>query len=218
LTLITLRRAWLDHALERAKPHMRGDVLDVGGRKENRRGDFRPPVEAVSSWRFLNPDASSRPDFLGVAERIPLPDASVDTALMMEVIEYLADPGRALDEIRRVLRPGGTCLLSSPLLMAIHGDSGGDRQRFTRLRLIELAEGAGFAVESAEGLGSLGSVLHDLLHAALGYAAGHPQGRPWSLARRLLAVSVPLFRWLDRRSARQSGHINTGYFLVLRKP
>jgi ubiquinone/menaquinone biosynthesis C-methylase UbiE len=43
----------------------------------------------------------------GVAERIPLPDASVDAAVFAGVLCSVADPRRVLDEARRVLRPGG---------------------------------------------------------------------------------------------------------------
>jgi ubiquinone/menaquinone biosynthesis C-methylase UbiE len=42
-----------------------------------------------------------------IAERLPLPDASVDAVISSLVLCSVADPARALAEIRRVLRPGG---------------------------------------------------------------------------------------------------------------
>lgn len=42
------------------------------------------------------------------AESIPLPDASVDEVISSLVLCTVADPERALAEVRRVLRPGGT--------------------------------------------------------------------------------------------------------------
>ena len=42
----------------------------------------------------------------GVAERIPVPDASVDAAVFAGVLCSVADPRRVLEEARRVLRPG----------------------------------------------------------------------------------------------------------------
>ncbi|MFH0245558.1 class I SAM-dependent methyltransferase [Streptomyces sp. HK10] len=41
------------------------------------------------------------------AEAIPLPDASVDEVICSLVLCTVADPGKVLAEIRRVLRPGG---------------------------------------------------------------------------------------------------------------
>ena len=43
----------------------------------------------------------------GVAERLPLPDASVDAAVFAGVLCSVGDPRRVLDEVKRVLRPGG---------------------------------------------------------------------------------------------------------------
>ncbi|HET8755032.1 MAG TPA: class I SAM-dependent methyltransferase [Solirubrobacteraceae bacterium] len=43
----------------------------------------------------------------GVAEAIPLADASVDEVICSLTLCTVADPGRVLQEIRRVLRPGG---------------------------------------------------------------------------------------------------------------
>ena len=50
----------------------------------------------------------------GDAAAIPLPDASVDVVVSFETIEHVPDHDRMLAEIRRVLRPDGSLLLSSP--------------------------------------------------------------------------------------------------------
>ena len=47
-------------------------------------------------------------------ERLDVPDASFDLVTCFEVIEYVEHPELALDELRRVLRPGGLLLISSP--------------------------------------------------------------------------------------------------------
>ncbi len=42
------------------------------------------------------------------------PDDSFDTVTMIEVLEHLSDPARALSEIARVLRPGGSVFITTP--------------------------------------------------------------------------------------------------------
>ncbi|MFD7547793.1 class I SAM-dependent methyltransferase [Streptomyces sp. NPDC059578] len=50
--------------------------------------------------------------------RLPLRSGCADAVLFSEVIEHLVDPDAALDELRRVLRPGGHLMLSTPNLAA----------------------------------------------------------------------------------------------------
>ena len=47
----------------------------------------------------------------GEIERVPLPDASVDVALLSQALHHAADPAVALAEAARLLRPGGRALL-----------------------------------------------------------------------------------------------------------
>lgn len=52
---------------------------------------------------------------------IPSPDATFDTVISCETIEHVVDPVGALEEIYRVLRPGGRLLLSTPNYMGPMG-------------------------------------------------------------------------------------------------
>ncbi|MCL6547716.1 MAG: class I SAM-dependent methyltransferase [Alicyclobacillus sp.] len=45
------------------------------------------------------------------AEQIPLPDAAVDRVLCAFVLHETDDPGRTLEEFRRLLRPGGRLMI-----------------------------------------------------------------------------------------------------------
>jgi 2-polyprenyl-3-methyl-5-hydroxy-6-metoxy-1,4-benzoquinol methylase len=51
---------------------------------------------------------------VGDATRLPVADSSVDFVVSFETIEHLAEPTEFVDEVARVLRTGGTLLLSTP--------------------------------------------------------------------------------------------------------
>ena len=48
------------------------------------------------------------------AEALDFPDASFDFVLSCDVLEHLEDDGKALAEIKRVLRPGGHAIITVP--------------------------------------------------------------------------------------------------------
>lgn len=50
----------------------------------------------------------------GNLAELPLPDESVDVVVNFQVIEHLWDQGQFIAECRRVLRPGGVLLISTP--------------------------------------------------------------------------------------------------------
>jgi SAM-dependent methyltransferase len=49
---------------------------------------------------------------------LPVADGAADVVIMSELIEHLVDPDGAVAEARRILRPGGSLLLSTPNLAA----------------------------------------------------------------------------------------------------
>ncbi len=51
---------------------------------------------------------------LDLNEGVPFPDGSFDLVVMLEVLEHVVRAERALEEIWRVLSPGGHLLLSTP--------------------------------------------------------------------------------------------------------
>lgn len=117
-------------------------VLDVGcgvGYESCRLAQEYPEVTVVGIDReTMVAEAARRANRLGVdirwmvgqAELLPLPDASVDACITERVLLFLPDPGQAIAEMVRVLRPGGrivsyeldmaaTILLGDPV-MATH--------------------------------------------------------------------------------------------------
>jgi SAM-dependent methyltransferase len=72
------------------------------------------PGLQMNKWDF------SRIDIVSDILNIPEPDASFDAVLCTEVLEHLPDPVRALDEMARLLRPGGTFIITAPFWSLTH--------------------------------------------------------------------------------------------------
>lgn len=53
------------------------------------------------------------PVFNAAGEALPFPGGAFDTVVAWDVLEHVQSPERVLSEIRRVLRPGGTALLTA---------------------------------------------------------------------------------------------------------
>ena len=137
-------------------------------------------------------------------ERMPLPDASFDAVMSIETLEHVADEARTLAEIRRVLQPGGTLVLSVPnkwWIFETHGarlpllpwnrvpffswlpepiHSRFARARiYTRRQIVRLVQRAGFEVHSARYLTAPMDVVNQpalasLLRRTLFAGAGTP--------------------------------------------
>jgi len=62
--------------------------------------------------------------------RLPFPDASVDGVLTISVLEHVPEPERVLDEVHRILRPGGFVYTDVPFVVGYHA-SPADYRRWT---------------------------------------------------------------------------------------
>ena len=212
--MISLRRDSLDSLLKKHKSLMKGNVLDIGGKKNEPRGSFRPPHNNVKSWKYLNIDEKTKPDYHCDLNTIPLRDNSIDTIIMMEVLEYIPNPEKAFAEIYRVLNYEGHIIFSFPFLSPMHGDYWLDRARYTPVMIEEMVLPLGYKIILIESMGSVGSVIYDIIRASFGYAS--KKGYKLLFSKVLVFIS-PLFRFIDYISKTQKKYINTGYFVTLKK-
>ena len=214
--MVTMRRRHLDQFLAAEAADLSGLVLDIGGKKRNRRGNFVGSENDSRRWLYLNIDPGADPDYLCSAENIPLPDASVDVFILCEVLEHAAKPEALLAEAHRILRCGGTGLLTMPFLVQVHADPE-DYQRWTRFKLCRVLEETGFQITHVHEMGSIGSVIHDLLHAAAHRSDSFQHATTRRLGRAALRSLYPAFRLLDVLTMPQAGWITTGWAVRVQK-
>jgi ubiquinone/menaquinone biosynthesis C-methylase UbiE len=129
---------------ETAAKHARGTLLDVGCGTKPYQRLFAPHVDRhVGIDLATSPQGTAAIDVFGTAYATTLPDASGDTLLCTEVLEHLEEPGRALEEFRRVLRPGGHLILTVPFFWQVH-EAPRDFYRYSEFGLRHLLETHGF--------------------------------------------------------------------------
>ena len=132
---------------------LRGVVIDVGGTR-NPAPSYMECLKGVASVKLtvVNIDPDAHPDVLADATALPSADASFDMALCLNLLEHVDRPEVVMEEIARVLRPGGTLILETPFLVKVHGHPQ-DFHRFTDTALRRMAEKAGLTVTEVTPLG-----------------------------------------------------------------
>ncbi|MEA2398163.1 MAG: hypothetical protein QOK25_1719 [Thermoleophilaceae bacterium] len=107
-----------------AASHASGRLIDIGCGRKPWAAIFAPHVaEHVGVDREVPSSPTvEEVDIVGDAYSVPLEDESADTVLLTEVLEHLEEPVRALAEARRLLRPGGGLILTTPLFFPVHGE------------------------------------------------------------------------------------------------
>jgi len=147
-------------ALKDALGNFSGSLLDIGcGHQPYRKLVLSAPSKAT---KYIGLDLAEniyqQPDLVWDGRQVPLPDASVDSCLLTEVLEHCPDPEGVLREVARVLRPGGFMFLTVPFIWPIHTVPN-DQFRYTPFALRRILENAGFSYPAIEATGGRHAVL-----------------------------------------------------------
>jgi SAM-dependent methyltransferase len=97
-------------------------VIEMGARAA-------PGQESIANLRpifdvdeYIGCDIQAGPgvDRIDDIHSLSMPDESVGTVVCLETLEHVADPIRAVQEMHRVLKPGGVLAISSLMFFPIH--------------------------------------------------------------------------------------------------
>ncbi len=183
-------------------------VLDIGGKKKNKRGLFdigRYPV----SVRYVNIDRTTEPDIVSDASLIPLPDNSFDIVIMGELLEHVPEPLLVLKEACRLLRSGGKALITVPFLYPVHADPY-DYGRYTEYFWQQSAEKLGFKGIEIEKQGAIFAILALMIQHLF-----RAKGKTW---RPIQTPLIKFFMWIDKKTSSPLLRAwTTGYGIVMEK-
>ncbi len=113
----TIHRKLLEEELKKISDKISGRILDVGSKDARYADWFAGKVTAVDV--IANPKKGVRQGNIYNLEFAP---QTFECVLSTEVFEYLEDTQKALNEIYRVLAPGGFLVISVPLIYRVHED------------------------------------------------------------------------------------------------
>lgn len=154
--LVDLQLLTIFRFLNRALSSCQGRLLDVGAGEAPWRELMPMGVEYVGVDADLSGEFGMRhlPKVTYYdGRRLPYDDNSFDHVLCTEVLEHVPDPAIFLLDLKRVLRQGGTLILTVPWSARIH-HLPHDYSRFTRFGLTALMESAGFSGVTIEERGN----------------------------------------------------------------
>jgi len=184
------------------------DIIDIGGglRISKQQGNrFEPKREWIRSYldkvnyKILDPLSDFKPDIIGNIHSLPFNDGSIDAIICLAVLEHIENPFKAFEEMYRVLKPGGYCLIYVPFLYYYHNEPGyyRDYWRFTEDGIRHLSRN----FQSIE-IQNVRSTLETWIHIG-------PLGR--------IKFINKLAGWLDIKLNKQSSKQTSGYNIFLIK-
>jgi len=128
-----IARLALNKALKKYFKENFGKVLDIGGKHR----PYKKMIQKIS-YISLDINPNHNPDIVADIHNIHMiRNNSFDTILATEVLEHCHNPKKAVSEIYRILKKGGTAIISTPFLYPYHPDPK-DYYRYTKDGLKEL--------------------------------------------------------------------------------
>ncbi len=192
--------------------HAKARVLDAGAGESRHAALFVNQHYVAVDLAVGDPAWNYRKlDCIADLAALPFAAASFDALLNIVTLEHLKDPGTAMKEMARVLRPGAPVLIAAPHEWEVH-QSPHDFFRYTRHGLEHLLLEAGFSEIQLTPAGGYFRLLSRRLLNGLQFFVG---GARWLLflpAAALLvppALLLPALDGLDREKNFTLGYICT---------
>jgi len=120
--------------IKKYSPAITGKVLDLGAGKSPYKMFFRNADKYV---RLDNRDYKDIDIVADISKKIPVKNGDFDSIICIQVLEHVKDPKHVINEIHRILKKDGKCLLTTHMAAPLHGEPY-DYYRFTKYALKDL--------------------------------------------------------------------------------
>jgi SAM-dependent methyltransferase len=194
----------IESLIDAINKYAKGKVLDIGCGNKPYLELFKGKIDSYIGCDIIQ-SSGNCVDVLCPAQEIPLESLSFDTVFSTQTIEHVGDFQGMVDEVFRLLKPGGHFIVSGPMYWPLHEEPY-DYFRFTKHGFRLSLEKAGFEVLEI-----------------------NPNGGKWALLGQTLLLTLPkwmtfpkitrtlhnlFYEWLDRKFF---DPINTMNYVVIAK-
>ena len=180
-------------------PNYRVDqVLDYGAGNS-------PYRHIISCDRYITADISQNSagdidHLIGPGDSLPLNTASINLVLLLDVLEHIVDPDAVMAEIRRLLDPQGSLIISVPFLYREH-ETPYDFARYTVFGMCELVKRHKGKVVRIRKAGNIYyTVLSLFLERGISNGEYSRLGLVGRIINRCLGMLIPVFAPILRKA------------------
>lgn len=159
----SLGRILFNQAVQRHCAGLSGNILDIAGGVEPSYLRFLPSGITLVRTNRAESDGVSQVDF---NKPLPYDDSSFDAVLLFNALYIAEDPEALMREIYRILKPGGSAYVTSPLI-ANEMPEPHDYMRLTAEGLERVGRNAGFPNVEIYRIGERGSAAVSALQPFL---------------------------------------------------
>jgi len=165
----------------------------------------------ISTWNY------SQLDIVSDITNIPEPDASFDAVMCIEVLEHLPDPISGLREVARLLKNGGTLVLTAPFCSLTHFSPFHFFTGFNRYFYEKHLRDLGFKILSIEQNGDFFSYIAQEIRRITSIANKYCNVRPRKYEFLAMLVVLKMLRRFADKDKNSKELLCFGYHVIAEK-
>lgn len=204
---------------EAIQKYARGNFLDLGCGNKPYESLYNPVTDTQVGCDVIQSDRN-RVDVICLATELKFSDSQFDSILCTQVLEHVFEHDKMIQEILRVLKPGGHIILTVPFAWELHEEPY-DFFRYTKHALKELFERNGLVINYIKPNGGKWAAVYQLRNNIL--VSSFRKKTFLSRIRKFIYIKLKLIKlrnyfaiWLDKKYHDEIFTLN--YIVVAHKP